>query len=53
MSPQTETLRIPPDLRVEGRQDRWLLAEAAPVLRYPDGRVLAAIAPLRPDLLPN
>jgi hypothetical protein len=53
MNPTQEKMHLPPGVSLVGvdRPDRAPEARAA--LRFADGRVLAAVAPPRPDQLSN
>lgn len=53
MSPTTEQLRIPSTLTLSTRQLDQRSTEELMVVRFDEGRVLAAIQTLRADLLPN
>lgn len=53
VSPTTESLKLPTHLALTPRQPHPLTTEEAMVVRDQDGRVLARIDALRPDLLPN
>lgn len=53
MSPMTESLKLPPALVLVPRQPHPLSTEEHQVVQDREGRVLARIEALRPDLLPS